>query len=151
MSLDLQLMAHSQLETHDDENRSKTNRFECDMVLGLVRYLLVHGYGHEQITVLAMYSGQQFLIKQKMRELNVAVRVTSVDNYQGEENDVVVISFVRSNEEGKIGFLRTLNRVRFFLGQRSSAISAEAMQSKYAVVYVDAVVGSRLPPVRYIV
>lgn len=111
MSLDLQLMNHSQLESHDGENRSKTNKFECDMVVGLVRYLVVHGYGHESITVLAMYSGQQFLIKQKMRELNFGVRVTSVDNYQGEENDILVISFVRSNEDNVIGFLRTMNRV----------------------------------------
>ena len=39
------------------------------------------------------------------------VRVCAVDNFQGEENDIILLSLVRSNEEGKIGFLQTENRV----------------------------------------
>lgn len=39
------------------------------------------------------------------------VRVTVVDNFQGEENDIILLSLVRSNEENKIGFLRTDNRI----------------------------------------
>ena len=39
------------------------------------------------------------------------VRVTAVDNYQGEENDVIILSLVRSNQEGSVGFLGTDNRV----------------------------------------
>jgi superfamily I DNA and/or RNA helicase len=41
----------------------------------------------------------------------VAVRVTSVDNYQGEENDVIILSLVRNNRGGNVGFLSTDNRV----------------------------------------
>ena len=33
-----------------------------------------------------------------------------MDNYQGEENDVVILSLVRSNDDEQIGFLRTSNR-----------------------------------------
>ena len=39
------------------------------------------------------------------------VRVCAVDNFQGEENDIILLSLVRSNEEGKIGFLQIENRV----------------------------------------
>ncbi len=39
------------------------------------------------------------------------VRVTVVDNFQGEENDIILLSLVRSNDENKIGFLRTDNRI----------------------------------------
>lgn len=39
------------------------------------------------------------------------VRVTVVDNFQGEENDIILLSLVRSNEQNKIGFLRTDNRI----------------------------------------
>lgn len=39
------------------------------------------------------------------------VRVVTVDNYQGEENDIIVLSLVRSNLESKIGFLKITNRV----------------------------------------
>jgi helicase required for RNAi-mediated heterochromatin assembly 1 len=39
------------------------------------------------------------------------VKVTTVDNYQGEENDFILLSLVRSNNEDKIGFLEVENRV----------------------------------------
>jgi len=39
------------------------------------------------------------------------VLVTTVDNYQGEENDIVLLSLVRSSEKGPIGFLAVANRV----------------------------------------
>ena len=38
------------------------------------------------------------------------VRVTAVDNFYGEENDIVLLSLVRSND-GQIGFLKTENRI----------------------------------------
>ena len=39
------------------------------------------------------------------------VKIMVVDNFQGEENDIILLSLVRSNREAKIGFLRTENRV----------------------------------------
>ncbi|XP_022686760.1 NFX1-type zinc finger-containing protein 1-like isoform X2 [Varroa jacobsoni] len=39
------------------------------------------------------------------------IRVTTVDNFQGEESEVIIASFVRSNEDAKIGFLSRENRV----------------------------------------
>ena len=40
-----------------------------------------------------------------------SVRVTAVDNFQGEENDVILLSLVRSNNRQKIGFLAEENRI----------------------------------------
>lgn len=40
-----------------------------------------------------------------------AIRVSSVDGYQGEENEIVLLSLVRSNSNKSIGFLKTSNRV----------------------------------------
>ncbi len=37
--------------------------------------------------------------------------ITTVDSYQGMENDLVLVSLVRSNEHGVIGFLNVMNRV----------------------------------------
>jgi superfamily I DNA and/or RNA helicase len=39
------------------------------------------------------------------------VRITVVDNFQGEENDIILLSLVRSNKEARIGFLKIENRV----------------------------------------
>ena len=33
------------------------------------------------------------------------------DNYQGEENDIIILSLVRSNAEKQIGFLKIPNRI----------------------------------------
>jgi hypothetical protein len=39
------------------------------------------------------------------------VRMTSVDSFQGEENDIILLSLVRSNGNGDIGFVKVHNRV----------------------------------------
>lgn len=39
------------------------------------------------------------------------MNIQVVDNYQGEESDIILLSLVRSNASGKIGFLKTENRI----------------------------------------
>ncbi|MBD5277705.1 MAG: AAA family ATPase [Bacteroides sp.] len=39
------------------------------------------------------------------------ISVNTVDGFQGQERDVIVISLVRSNDDGNIGFLRDLRRM----------------------------------------
>ncbi|KAI6848578.1 hypothetical protein KC350_g2950 [Hortaea werneckii] len=46
-----------------------------------------------------------------------ALRVATVDNFQGEEAKVVIISLVRSNRECKPGFLKTPNRINVLLSR----------------------------------
>ncbi|KAG6009649.1 hypothetical protein E4U21_001713 [Claviceps maximensis] len=45
------------------------------------------------------------------------IRVATVDNFQGEEAEVVVVSLVRSNPQNKCGFLRTSNRINVLLSR----------------------------------
>ncbi|OCL12491.1 hypothetical protein AOQ84DRAFT_419589, partial [Glonium stellatum] len=53
---------------------------------------------------------------QKTTLLN-ALRVATVDNFQGEEAKVIVVSLVRSNDERKCGFLKTSNRINVLLSR----------------------------------
>jgi alpha-D-ribose 1-methylphosphonate 5-triphosphate synthase subunit PhnG len=46
-----------------------------------------------------------------------AIRLATVDNFQGEEAKVVVISLVRSNQEKRCGFLSTSNRINVLLSR----------------------------------
>ena len=46
-----------------------------------------------------------------------ALRIATVDNFQGEEAKVVVISLVRSNDERRCGFLKTSNRINVLLSR----------------------------------
>jgi len=45
------------------------------------------------------------------------IRVSTVDNFQGEEADIVVISLVRSNKHGDVGFLKEAQRLNVLLSR----------------------------------
>ncbi|XP_021953554.2 NFX1-type zinc finger-containing protein 1 [Folsomia candida] len=113
MIQNLFFISHGELENCEADSMSKSNEFEADYLLGLCRYLIHQGYSPSKITVLATYTGQMFLLKAKFRGMDATtgVRITCVDNFQGEENDIILLSLVRSNEEGAVGFLKVENRV----------------------------------------
>jgi len=92
---------------------SKSNEYEAKFLAGLCRHLILQGYEPSEITVLTTYTGQMFLLKKEISNLDSCrgVRVTVVDNYQGEENTIILLSLVRSNEQNNIGFLKTDNRI----------------------------------------
>ena len=70
------------------------------------------GYASSRITVLTMYNGQRLLLTRQLpRDQYPDLRVSVVDNYQGEENDIIVLSLVRSNDAGNLGFVKTQNRI----------------------------------------
>ena len=45
------------------------------------------------------------------------IKVFTVDNYQGEENDIIILSLVRSNKAFNVGFLKISNRVNVALSR----------------------------------
>ncbi|XP_060066353.1 NFX1-type zinc finger-containing protein 1-like [Ylistrum balloti] len=49
-------------------------------------------------------------------------RVTTVDNFQGEENKIILLSLVRSNSKGNIGFLRESNRICVALSRAKAGL-----------------------------
>ncbi|KAK3589677.1 hypothetical protein CHS0354_015183 [Potamilus streckersoni] len=103
---------HTYPEKHDDDSKSHSNTYEAEFTAGFCRYLLQQGYNKSQITVLTLYSGQLYCLKNVMpKDEFQGIRVTVVDNYQGEENDIIILSLVRSNKDGKIGFVGVENRI----------------------------------------
>ena len=65
------------------------------------------------------FEGEEYdnLENQRAKERVGSVRCSSVDNYQGEESDIVIISLVRSNAKGSIGFLKEAQRVNVLLSR----------------------------------
>ena len=94
----------------EDDDFSKLNVHEANFIVSLSTYLLQNGYKPEEITILTPYTGQLFCIRNH-EDLVKEIRVTTVDNYQGEENTIILLSMVRSNEEHRIGFIKDDNRV----------------------------------------
>ena len=119
------LSHQTQEDTKDDDDLlSYSNQFEADFIVALCRYLLKQGqYEHHQITVLTMYKGQLLKLKRKMPITEFkGVRVAAVDDFQGEENDIILLSLVRSNDNGNVGFLREANRVCVALSRAKWAL-----------------------------
>ena len=98
-----------------DNLMSKVNILEADMLVGFFNYLVFNGVKPEEITVLTFYNGQRKLILSRLRRhqnlQGSRFKVVTVDSYQGEENDIVLLSLVRSNNSNSIGFLSVINRV----------------------------------------
>ncbi|KAK0632933.1 P-loop containing nucleoside triphosphate hydrolase protein, partial [Immersiella caudata] len=97
-------------ETNSD--RSKYNDQEAEMVVGFFAYLVANGVLAEKITVLTFYTGQRKVILSKLKKhgslLGLSFKVFTVDSYQGEENDIVLLSLVRSPSPERVaavGFL----------------------------------------------
>ncbi|KAK2877317.1 hypothetical protein FQN49_001244 [Arthroderma sp. PD_2] len=98
-----------------DSLSSKYNPKEAKMVVGFYVYLHMNGVPIQDITILTFYNGQRKKILKALKDnplfYGQYAKVVTVDSYQGEENEIVLLSLVRSNECDNIGFLATENRV----------------------------------------
>ncbi|GAB5585544.1 hypothetical protein Unana1_00444 [Umbelopsis nana] len=117
MQQNLFFLIHNEPESHVSESASKYNDHEAQMAALLASYLIMQGIPPDMITILTMYSGQRRKLREYLRkerrmgdDINL-VNISSVDGFQGEESEVVILSLVRSNSMGAIGFLKVANRV----------------------------------------
>jgi len=69
------------------------------------------------VGIISPYRAQVQLLRKILRQneffkpFRRSISVNTVDGFQGQERDIIVISLVRSNDEGQIGFLRDLRRM----------------------------------------
>ena len=117
----------------EKKDRTYTNIKEAERIVALVIFILRSGCNPSEITVLAAYLGQTKLLKKLLKkekrtrpelfqeyeydEFNEemikrenSITVQTIDMYQGDENKYVIVSLVRSNNRGAIGFLKEMNR-----------------------------------------
>ncbi|XP_054836957.1 NFX1-type zinc finger-containing protein 1 [Eublepharis macularius] len=112
VSSSLFFVEHDFPEQEIQEGKSHQNTHEAQFVVALCKYLLCQNYRPSQITILTTYTGQLLCLRRLLPAKTFqGVKVHVVDKYQGEENDIVLLSLVRSNLEGRVGFLQIPNRV----------------------------------------
>ncbi|XP_012266799.2 NFX1-type zinc finger-containing protein 1-like [Athalia rosae] len=113
MNKSLFFLNHSNEESRSSDIESVSNPFEVKFLLALAKHLRFQGYAPKEITILSTYNGQLFKFKEAAKNIPILreVRLTTVDNYQGEENKIILLSLVRNNKSGNVGFLRIENRV----------------------------------------
>ncbi|KAF8806261.1 P-loop containing nucleoside triphosphate hydrolase protein [Phlegmacium glaucopus] len=142
---------HSQLSDRRDmaSTSSKQNTFEVQMVLKIVRYLGQQGYGTDKLVILTPYLGQLHKLRDALKKDNdpilsdldshelvkaglvnpaeaklakKPIRLSTIDNYQGEESDIVIVSLTRSNPGGDIGFMSSPERLNVLLSRARNAL-----------------------------
>ncbi|KAF8957451.1 P-loop containing nucleoside triphosphate hydrolase protein [Flammula alnicola] len=128
---------------------SKQNSFEIGMILKIVKYLAQQGYGTDKLVILTPYLGQLQKLRAVLKEehdpvlndldsfeliraglINPAqaklnkkpIRLATIDNYQGEESDIVIVSLTRSNPKCDIGFMFSPERLNVLLSRARNAL-----------------------------
>jgi len=84
---------------------SKYNQGEAEIVKKHVQALLAIGLDQTEIAVITPYNGQVHLLRSMCLVEWPRLEVRSVDGFQGREKEAVVLSLVRSNDIGEVGFL----------------------------------------------
>ncbi len=116
----LDIEAHEELvgETYGRINRAEA-RLTIDTLQHYFERLGCQRVLDERLDVgiISPYRAQVQLLRRMLRKsayfkpLRHLITVNTVDGFQGQERDIIVISMVRQNEEGQIGFLRDLRRM----------------------------------------
>jgi superfamily I DNA and/or RNA helicase len=122
---------------HDSETqetgKSYWNEVEAIRVVAIIRLVLQErNCNIDSIGVVTPYSAQVRLLKgmialdseiqDRLRRFAVSIEVNSVDGYQGRERDLIILSTVRSNRQGFIGFLSDWRRMNVALTRARSGV-----------------------------
>ena len=100
-------------EEIEPDGLSKRNLQEAELVLRKVAELQDAGVRGRDIGVIAPYAAQVRWLRQNSPDERV--EIDTVDGFQGREKEAVIISMVRSNAEGEIGFLADARRMNVAL------------------------------------
>lgn len=67
----------------------------------------------DKILLITPYNSQKKKINEKIKDLSIQAK--TIDASQGQENDIVILSLVRANDKGNLGFLKDLRRINVAL------------------------------------
>jgi ATP-dependent RNA/DNA helicase IGHMBP2 len=100
-------------ESREPEGDSLFNLSEADRVVEKVQALLEARLPAAEIAVISPYSAQVRLLRERLQQPEL--EIDSVDGFQGREKEAVIVSLVRSNPDGEIGFLEDVRRMNVAL------------------------------------
>ena len=100
-------------EQLEPDGESRLNPQEAELARRKVQELLDCGVRPGDIAVISPYAAQVRLLRELLAV--AGLEVDSVDGFQGREKEAVVISLVRSNPKGEIGFLGDVRRMNVAL------------------------------------
>lgn len=92
-------------EIHGSDGTSLQNEGELRIVLKLVQEASL---SNSKTAFISPYAGQVAAAKEVLPQ---EMRISTVDSFQGQEKENIIVSLVRSNDEGEIGFLKDYRRM----------------------------------------
>lgn len=104
-------------------SQSRLNRAEAMLLTNIlkdyVRQIFIDSSLFEKTTIgiISPYKAQISVLKQLVNKSHTLapirhnISINTVDGFQGQERDIILISMVRDNEQGSIGFLKDLRRM----------------------------------------
>ncbi|CAG2236935.1 CD249 [Mytilus edulis] len=85
------------------------NLAEAEYVIATFMYMRMLGYPAEKISILTTYNGQKHLIRDVCKQrcgtnpfIGFPHKITTVDRYQGQQNDYILLSLVRTKTVGHL-------------------------------------------------
>ncbi len=96
-------------EERDDDSASLRNPGEGELALAHARSLLDAGLPPSELALVTPYAAQALWLRG--HSPNPEIEIDTIDAFQGREKDVVLLTLVRSNDSGELGFLHDLRRL----------------------------------------
>ncbi|KAL8715038.1 MAG: hypothetical protein Q9220_000995 [cf. Caloplaca sp. 1 TL-2023] len=115
------------------------NLGEAEYAVAIYQYMRLLGYSASKISILTTYAGQRALIRDvlghrcaKNRMFGLPRIVTTVDKYQGEQNDYIILSLVRTT---RVGYLRDIRRLTVALSRARLGLYILGRRSVFETCY----------------
>lgn len=108
---------------------SYENKLEIEILLGQLRQLdREENINNYKIGIITPYSAQRKYLQREVNKLKLKkidksnIEINTVDAFQGSEKDIIIYSNVRSNKEGKVGFIKQQERVNVMFSRAKSLL-----------------------------
>jgi len=88
---------------------SRENVGEAELVLRILSEIRMAGVSAGNIALLTPYVAQVKRLQMMTKDKDI--EIGSIDSFQGREKEVVILSLVRSNRDGQVGFLSDTRRM----------------------------------------
>ena len=92
-------------EVHGSNGMSLQNEGELQIVQKLLETEMLNP---ARTAFISPYNGQVAAAKEALPK---EMRISTIDSFQGQEKEIIILSLVRSNEDGDIGFLKDYRRM----------------------------------------
>lgn len=121
-------------ETQGADGSSLQNKGELELIKKLME---TEEFNFSTTAIISPYAGQVAAAKELLPK---QIRISTIDSFQGQEQETIIVSLVRSNDEGTIGFLKDYRRMNvaitrakeqlFVIGD-SATIGADAFYNSF--------------------